>query len=124
MKIQDIRIKEKIKCKAKFLPMGERILKNTPFELWEHYCFTYADMLLMAFKWDKTREGQKYWQDIFESIEPPNMPSCPKCNNKKVYYKRRFKVYCCIKCKINYDETKTEICAYRPHGSNRAGHTN
>jgi ribosomal protein L37AE/L43A len=115
MKIQDIKIKERVKTKAKFLPMGDKILKYTEFDVLEQEVRTYKDMLLMAFRWDSTPEGHDYWQSVVDSIEPPNMPTCPKCNNPKIDFKRKVQLYCCKKCQINFDETRTKIYSFRPY---------
>ena len=93
MKIQDVRIKEQIRTKAKKLPMCDSFMRYVEHHEKYRNCETLKDMLLDTFKWDQTREGQEYWQRVHDSIQlMPSKKCCGKImkpNDFGAYYKCR-----------------------------------
>jgi hypothetical protein len=103
MEIKDYRYSNELRTKAKALPMYEEFIKLVDDDKKVQKYNTIQDMLLDAFKWDSSPQGQDYWQSVYDSIVIIDHPRCPKCNRlAKVTFSKSKGNYRCFLCKINY----------------------
>jgi hypothetical protein len=103
MKIIDRRRDEQLGTKAKALPMYKEFISLVEKDKKVQCYNTLQDMLLDAFKWDKTPQGHEYWQSVYDSIVLEEHPKCPKCNQLgKVWLLKTVNKHKCQKCKIRF----------------------
>jgi hypothetical protein len=103
MKIIDRRRDEQLGTKAKALPMYKEFIQLVEKDKRVQSYYNMKDMLLDAFKWDKTPQGHEYWQSVFDSIVLAEHPKCPKCNQLgKVWLLKTVNKHKCNKCKITF----------------------
>jgi hypothetical protein len=101
MKIIDYRRDEQLGTKAKGLPMYKEFIQLVEKDKRIQSYYNMKDMLLDAFKWDKTPQGQEYWQSVYDSIVIADHPKCPQCNTiGKVKLLKTLDKHKCNKCKI------------------------
>jgi len=103
MKIIDRRRDEQLGTKAKALPMYKEFIQLVEKDKRVQSYYNMKDMLLDAFKWDKTPQGHEYWQSVYDSIVLEEHPKCPKCNQLgKVWLLKTVNKHKCQKCKIQF----------------------
>jgi hypothetical protein len=103
MKIIDRRRDEQLGTKAKALPMYKEFIQLVEKDKRVQSYYNMKDMLLDAFKWDKTPQGHEYWQSVYDSIVLVEHPKCPKCNQMgKVWLLKTVNKHKCNKCKITF----------------------
>jgi len=103
MKIIDRRRDEQLGTKAKGLPMYKEFIQLVEKDKRVQSYYNMKDMLLDAFKWDKTPQGHEYWQSVYDSIVLEEHPKCPKCNQLgKVWLLKTVNKHKCQKCKIRF----------------------
>jgi hypothetical protein len=103
MKIIDRRRDEQLGTKAKALPMYEEFIQLVEKDKRVQSYYNMKDMLLDAFKWDKTPQGHEYWQSVYDSIVIADHPKCPQCNTiGKVKLLKTLDKHKCNKCKITF----------------------
>jgi hypothetical protein len=103
MKIIDRRRDEQLGTKAKALPMYKEFIQLVEKDKRVQSYYNMKDMLLDAFKWDKTPQGHEYWQSVYDSIVLEEHPKCPKCNQLgKVWLLKTVNKHKCQKCKIRF----------------------
>jgi hypothetical protein len=103
MKIIDYRKANTLRIKAKDLPNYKEFIALVSKDKMCQYYNTMQDMVLDAFKWDKTPQGHDYWQGIYDSIELRQQPNCPQCNGiARVWLLKTVNKYKCQKCKITF----------------------
>ena len=103
MKIIDRRRDEQLGTKAKGLPMYKEFIQLVEKDKRVQSYYNMKDMLLDAFKWDKTPQGHEYWQSVYDSILLEEHPKCPKCNQiGKVWLLKTVNKHKCNKCKITF----------------------
>ena len=103
MKIIDRRRDEQLGTKAKGLPMYKEFIQLVEKDKRVQSYYNMKDMLLDAFKWDKTPQGHEYWQSVYDSIVLEEHPKCPKCNQiGKVWLLKTVNKHKCNKCKITF----------------------
>jgi hypothetical protein len=103
MKIIDYRRFNQLRTKAKDLPMYKDFISLVEKDKKVQCYNTLQDMLLDAFKWDKTPQGHEYWQSVYDSIVLEEHPKCPKCNQiGKVWFLKTINKHKCQKCKIRF----------------------
>ena len=103
MEIKDYRYSNELRTKAKALPMYEEFIKLVDDDKKVQKYNTIQDMLLDAFKWDSSPQGQDYWQSVYDSIVLQDHPKCPKCNQiGKVWLLKTVNKHKCQKCKITF----------------------
>ena len=103
MKIIDRRRDEQLGTKAKALPMYKEFIQLVEKDKRVQSYYNMKDMLLDAFKWDKTPQGHEYWQSVYDSIVLEEHPKCPKCNQLgKVWLLKTVNKHKCQKCKITF----------------------
>ena len=103
MKIIDRRRDEQLGTKAKALPMYKEFIQLVEKDKSVQSYYNMKDMLLDAFKWDKTPQGHEYWQSVYDSIVLEEHPKCPKCNQLgKVWLLKTVNKHKCNKCKIRF----------------------
>ena len=103
MKIIDYRRFNQLRTKAKDLPMYKDFISLVEKDKRVQSYYNMKDMLLDAFKWDKTPQGHEYWQSVYDSIVLEEHPKCPKCNQiGKVWFLKTVNKHKCQKCKIRF----------------------
>ena len=103
MRIIDRRRDEQLGTKAKGLPMYKEFIQLVEKDKRVQSYYNMKDMLLDAFKWDKTPQGHEYWQSVYDSIVLEEHPKCPKCNQiGKVWLLKTVNKHKCQKCKIQF----------------------
>ena len=103
MKIIDRRRDEQLGTKAKGLPMYKEFIQLVDKDKRVQSYYNMKDMLLDAFKWDKTPQGHEYWQSVYDSIVIADHPKCPQCNTiGKVKLLKTVNKHKCNKCKITF----------------------
>jgi hypothetical protein len=103
MKIIDRRRDEQLGTKAKALPMYKEFIQLVEKDKRVQSYYNMKDMLLDAFKWDKTPQGHDYWQAVYDSIVIADHPKCPQCNTiGKVKLLKTANKHKCNKCKITF----------------------
>jgi hypothetical protein len=103
MKIIDRRRDEQLGTKAKALPMYKEFIQLVEKDKRVQSYYNMKDMLLDAFKWDKTPQGHDYWQSVYDSIVIADHPKCPQCNTiGKVQLLKTLDKHKCNRCKITF----------------------
>jgi hypothetical protein len=103
MKIIDRRRDEQLGTKAKGLPMYKEFIQLVEKDKRVQSYYNMKDMLLDAFKWDKTPQSHEYWQSVYDSIVIADHPKCPQCNTiGKVKLLKTLDKHKCNKCKITF----------------------
>ena len=91
--IKDYRESKAFNYKIKMLKEWPKILQYSGAEVYDKHYTKLTDCLIEGFRWDKTPEGQEYWQRIHDSIKlMPSKKCCGKImkpNDFGAYYKCR-----------------------------------